>query len=48
MSNFENAQAWEDALSALRANDSYVELMDESFNYFEDEITEHLVVGLPI
>ena len=48
MSNFENAQAWEDALSALRANDSYVELMDESFNYFEDEITEHLVVGLPV
>ncbi len=47
MSHFDTAQAWEDSLNKLRSNTQYVELVDESFNYFEDEITEHLVVDLP-
>lgn len=48
MTSFESAQAWEDVLNKMRANDTYISLMDESFNYFEDEIIEHLVTDLPI
>ncbi len=48
MSYFDNAQAWQDSLDKLRSNSQYMELTDESFNYFEDEITEHLIVGLPV
>ena len=47
MTHFDNAQGWEDSLNKLRSNTGYMELIDESFNYFEDEIIEHLVVGLP-
>ena len=48
MSHFDNAQAWEDSLNKLRSNTQYMELIDESFNYFEDEIIEHLIVDLPV
>ncbi len=48
LSQFDNAQAWEDTLNKSRSNAKYAELLDESFNYFEDEIIEHLVVGLPV
>ena len=48
ISQFENAQAWENALNTLRKNPEYVELLDESFKYFEDEVIEHLVTEVPI
>ncbi len=48
MTHFDNAQAWEDSLNKLRSNEQYLDLIDESFNYFEDEIAEHLVTDLPI
>jgi hypothetical protein len=48
IAQFENAQAWEDALNALRSNPEYVQLLDESFKYFEDEVVEHLITELPI
>jgi hypothetical protein len=47
MVNFDNAQGWEDSLNKLRSSAQYAALLDESFNYFEDEIIEHLVTGLP-
>ena len=48
MSQFDNAQAWEDSMDKLRSNSEYIALTDESFNFFEDDIMEHLVVGLPV
>ena len=48
LSQFENAAAWENALNTLRSNPEYIELLDESFKYFEDEIVEHLVTEVPV
>lgn len=48
IANFENAQAWEDALNNLRSNPEYVQLLDESAAYFEDEVAEHLVTEVPL
>jgi hypothetical protein len=48
LTQFENAQQWEDALNSLRGNSKYVGLIDESASFFEVEIEEHLILDLPL
>ena len=48
MSTFENAQAWEDALNKMRSNSTYTAMLDKSAEFFEDEVTEHLITDVPI
>lgn len=48
ITQFDSAQAWEDALNTLRSNPKYIELIDESASIFEAEIEEHLVTELPL
>lgn len=45
---FENAQEWEDTLSKLHASSDYAGIIDQSADYFEDEVTEHLISDIPI
>lgn len=48
ITQFDNAQAWEDALDTLRSNPKYVQFIDQSAAIFEADIEEHLVTDLPL
>lgn len=47
-SSFENAQELEEMLGKLRTNSNYVAMIDQSAQYFEDEVSEHLIMELPL
>lgn len=44
---FDNAQAWEDGLNKLRSSDNYAAILDQSAEFFEDEVVEHLISDIP-
>ena len=48
LTQFENAQQWEDTLNTMRTNPRYIELMDMGASIFDGEIQEHLVLDLPL
>jgi hypothetical protein len=48
MSTFDNAQAWEEAMSKMRSSANYTAMIDQSAEFFEAEVVEHLIAELPM